>query len=60
MHKIFISCVSEDKCGEYLGIRGDDLDEFFCEDASLICCHEEQITEPRAEQCSKFASEGYR
>ena len=52
-------CVPDDICGGFLDVKGAE-DDFVCEDNSLVCCHEEQITEPRAEQCSKFASEGYR
>ena len=56
---ILISCVPEAQCGGLFNVRGSD-DDFVCEDTSLTCCHEDQITEPQTEQCSKFASEGYR
>ena len=56
---MLISCVLEDKCGGFFNVRGSD-DDFVCEDTSLICCHEDQITEPPAKQCSQLASEGYR
>ena len=39
-------------------------DDLVCDDASLICCHEDQVkeldVEDGPEQCTKFAGEGYR
>ena len=54
-----VSCVPAEYCGGFLDVKGAD-DDFLCEDASLVCCHEDQITEPPAKQCSQLASEGYR
>ena len=59
--ELHISCVPETQCDGFFNVRQDD--DLVCEDASLICCHEDQVKEQEdngPEQCSKFAKEGYR